>query len=353
MRADGTSSNPMLDDCFYATFDSSGVLHEKLNPQDLTQVIATWDNVYKEWISASGASHITTEDTMFCIPTTYMDGNSTSISLRGYGEDGGSAYAHTIGGHTYEYLAIGVYEGFKSKNMLMSWSGKVSTGNESRSGFRSYATSKTVQNGHAMVWNFYQWNLWRIMTIFAMKSFNGQSQIGRGGPVYTSETQGKCNAMGPFAGRSSRDYVKAFIEAPWGFKYEFIDDFVCSYGNTSGRKIWIGQNIIPTDTPTAAGGTASDKTSYVWSIGATGFPNAILSDAPVWGIGNNSAGSNTTGLCDKHAINTNTGVYIGSVGGYYSDESDGSAGPSFLHTSVDTGTSEQKNTARLAFVFDI
>lgn len=41
MNADGTSSNKLLDKCFYATFTDAGVLHEKLNPQDLTKKIAT------------------------------------------------------------------------------------------------------------------------------------------------------------------------------------------------------------------------------------------------------------------------------------------------------------------------
>ena len=356
MKSDGTSDNPLLDECFYATFNSSGVLDEKLNPQNLTQKIATWNNTTKEWESASGTSSITSENTMFCIPTCYVGATASKIILSG-SESDGTAFAHTIDGHTYDYLAIGVYEGYDDGTKLWSKSGVAASGSITRPTFRSHAQANTVQDGHAMVWNFHQWNLWRIMTILAMKSFNGQSQIGQGGFYYNGSTgQGLCNAMGPFAGSTSTSEststsVKAYIENPWGYKYEFIDDFVNEYVNGANR-IWIGQNANPTDTPAAQGGTVTDKTSYPFALASSDFPSEIYTDAAVWGLGKATGGSSSTGLCDRQYTGA-SGPYIGRVGGYSGGVSDGNSGPSCLGANVTLYNSDVTWGARLAFVFDL
>ena len=340
MSADGTSTNKLLNDCFYATFTSAGVLHEKLNPQDLTKKIATWNG--SSWTSASGSSSITTEDTMFCIPTLYLSSTSSKISISTKSSSG-TAYAHTIGGHTYKYLAIGVYPTNVTSSVAYSKSGANSTVSTTRPNFRTYSTGKTVKNGKAMVWNFYQWQLLRIMTIFAMKSFNGQSQIGAGGYTYGAQVSGHTNTYGPFAGSTSTSAstsngMKAFVEDWWGHNWEFIDDFV----NLS-KVVYVGQNAVPDD-------TSSNKTS-IGSFASQGFPNAISTTAISWGLGTNSSGSSTVGLCDSQYVDY-SGSYLGLVGGGSFDVSGGSAGPSCLSASNALSYSAGNRGARLAFVFD-
>lgn len=345
MNSDGTSDNPLLNDCFYATFTSQGVLHEKLDPQNLANKIATWDNTNKVWETATGASSITTEDTMFVIPTIYLSSSSDKITMSS-DPSSGTAYAHTIGGTTYEYLAIGVYETYANGSVAQSWSGKASTGSVTRPNFRTYSTGKTISGGHAMVWNFHQWQLWRMMTLFAMKSFNGQSQIGQGGFTYNGGVgQGLCNALGPFAGNTSTTAststsVKAFIENPWGYKYEFIDDFVTDNGT-----VWVGQNAVPDDTY-----DGTNKTS-ISGFTATGFPKVIMTSLPEWGLGTDSSGSSSTGLCDYNYINT-SGQKLGYVGGASNYVSSGGAGPSYLSAGSALSFSDGRNGARLAFVFN-
>ncbi|MBR6911207.1 MAG: hypothetical protein IKN41_05050 [Candidatus Methanomethylophilaceae archaeon] len=357
MNADGTSDNPMLDDMFYATFTSGGVLHEKLNPQDLSKKIATWNNSTKQWESASGSSSIASENTMLCIPTIYISTGSNKFTISSIASNG-TADAHIIGGHTYQYLALGVYEGYDDGSKLWSLSGKVSSGSITRPNFRTHAHAQTVQNGHAMIWNFHMWKLWRLMVLFACKSFNGQTQIGQGGFTYNGNAnQGLCNAMGPFAGSSSASAststsVKAFLENPWGYKYEFIDDFVHEYNNST-HKVWIGQNVSPTDTPASSGGTCSDKTAYTWGLSASDFPLSIHTDTAIWGLGGSTGGgSNATGLCDKQYTGT-SGPYLGIVGGYSGYVSNGSAGPGCLSAGSALSGSGTRNGARLAFVFDL
>ena len=360
MKSDGTSDNPLLAECFYATFTSGGVLHEKLNPQNLTQKIATWNNTSKQWESASGSSSITSENTMFCIPKCYVGSTASKIVLSG-SESDGTAFAHTIGGHTYDYLAIGVYEGYDDGTKLWSKSGVASSASITRPTFRSHAQAQTVQDGHAMVWNFFQWNLWRIMTIFAMKSFNGQSQIGQGGFTYNGGgSQGLCNSMGPFAGDTSTSpstskSVKAFVENPWGYKYEFIDDVVIDHTGSTSHKVWAGQNVSPTDTPATSGSTPSDKILIAtltcpadsWVYGGT-----IATDAVAWGLATDNSGSTTTGLCDGQ-YHSSSGVTLGGVGGSSGNVSGGNAGPSCLRANGALDDSAAGYGARLAFVFDM
>ena len=131
MNADGTSSNKLLDKCFYATFTNAGVLHEKLNPQDLTKKIAIWNNSTKEWVSTTGSSSITSENTMFCIPTIYVSSTTTSISLSTR-VGNGKPFAHTISDRVYQYMAIGVYPANGSSTRLKSISGATSTVNISQ-----------------------------------------------------------------------------------------------------------------------------------------------------------------------------------------------------------------------------
>lgn len=353
---DGSSSNILLNECFYATFDSSGVMHQKLNPNDLAEVIATWNDNDKIWEGSSGASAIASEDTMFVIPTVYLSSSATSIKLSGKSTEG-TAYAHTIGGHTYKYLGIGVYESYNNSNVAQSWSGVASTGSVSRPNWRTYSTGKTVSSGYAMIWNWYQFNLWRIMTIFAMKSFNGQSRIGQGGFTYNGGVgQGLCNAMGPFAGSSTATAsastsVKAFIENPWGYKYEFIDDFIHEYDDTT-HKVYIGQNAVPTDTPSSVGGTVADKTGFTWSLTSSGWPGVIDTSSAIWGLGQSSGGSTTKGLCDYTYTTTSSGIYTGLVGGYSGNVSIGNAGPSFLYANLGVSNAYTSYGARLAVVFD-
>ncbi len=344
MDADGSSSNPLLESCFYATFDDDGYLHELLNPQNLAEKIGEWKTEKKRWRTATGASSIATENTMFCFPALYRKGDSSSVTI-GTTSDSGEAYGATIDGHTYQYEAIGVYEGSLDGTKLKSLSGKASKASTTRPTFRTYASNNVVANGKAMLWNFHQWRDWWHLYLFGAKSFNGQAAVGQGGHIYNASTgQGLCNAMGLWAGSSvatasASTSVKALIENPWGYKYEFIDDFV----NYNG-KLYCGQNSVPDDTTSNKSQTATFGTSSGWQSG-------LNSTGAFWGIRTGASGSSTTYQCDYGY--SGTGTYLGLVGGYSGSVSDGRAGPSFLYANYSLSDSDSSRGARLAFVFDL
>lgn len=344
MNEYGSSDNPFLDSCFYATFDGDGNLHERLNPKDLAQIIGLWDPDKNGWIPAIGASSIESENTMFCFPALYRKGDDSSVTI-GTDASSGTAYGATIDGHTYQYEAIGVYEGYVQGSKLMSLSGKASSANITRPNFRTYAAANKVKNGLAMLWNFHQWRDWWHLYLFGAKSFNGQVAVGQGGFTYNGGVgQGLCNAMGLWAGSSAASAstatsVKALIENPWGYKYEFIDDFV----NSSGT-IYVGQNSTPDD-------TTSNKISTSFGTGS-GWQSGLNSTGAFWGLSTGTSGSSTTCQCDCRYSNS-SGTYLGYVGAFSNYVSNGFAGPSYLLASISLSFSSSNLGARLAFVFDL
>ena len=348
MNADGTSSNKLLSKCFYATFTDAGVLHEKLNPQDLTQKIATWNNSTKEWVSATGSSSITSENTMFCIPTIYVSSTSTSITLSEKEKVGSKPFAHTIDNHVYQYMAIGVYPANGSSTRLKSISGATSTVRISQSDLVAGCRANTVQNGKAILCNWFQWQLYRLLVLFSIRHFNSQEKIGQGGQKYGAKTTGLMNAMGPFAGSSStsvRDSqgVKAFIENPWGHNWEYLGDFKYV---SDGLYAFKTSTQNPTST---TGGVKVNASPY--SLIDTDLASGSISTEPeTWGWGTGSGGSATTGGCDYQYLPTSR-LPFGIVGGGSSGVSRGDAGVSFLDRGH--GGDSVSYGGRLVFVFDI
>lgn len=349
MNADGTSSNKLLDKCFYATFTNAGVLHEKLNPQDLTKKIATWNNSTKKWVSATGNSSITSENTMFCIPTIYVSSTSTSITLSEKEMVGSKPFAHTIDNHVYQYMAIGVYPANGSSTRLKSISGATSTTSISQSNFVAGCRANSVQNGKAILCNWFQWQLYRLLVLFSIRHFNSQEKIGQGGQTNGAKTTGLMNAMGPFAGSSSTSTadtqgVKAFIENPWGHNFEYLGDF--EYFRPGGMCAFQTSTQSPTS---ATGGIKVDASPY--SLTDTNLASGSISTEPeTWGWGTGSGGSATTGGCDYQELPDRYSPF-GLVGGGSTLVSDGRVGISYLNSSG--GGVGTNNGGRLVFVFDL
>lgn len=348
MNADGTSSNNLLNKCFYATFTDAGVLHEKLNPQDLTKKIATWNNSTKEWVSATGSSSITSENTMFCIPTIYVSSTSTSITLSEKEKVGSKPFAHTIDNHVYQYMAIGVYSANGSSTRLKSISGATSTTNISQEDFVAGCRANTVQNGKAILCNWFQWQLYRLLVLYSIRHFNSQLKIGNGGQSYGAKTTGLMDTMGPFAGSSSTSTgdsqgVKAYIENPWGHNYEFLGDLRYKSDGTYAFQ-------TSTQNPTSTtGGVKVDASPY--SLTDTDLASGSISTEPeTWGWGTGSGGSTTTGGCDLQYL-PYTNAPFGVVGGRSSSVSGGGAGVSYL--SYSSGIENGGYGGRLVFVFDL
>ena len=351
MNEDGTSSNKLLDKCFYATVADSGVLYEKLNPQDLTKKIAKWNLSTKEWVPATGSSSITTYNTMFCIPTIYVSSTSTSITLSEKEKEGSKPFAHTIDNHVYQYMAIGVYPANGSSTRLKSISGATSTVNISQEDLVAGCRANKVVGGKAMLCNWFQWQLYRLLVLFSIRHFNSQEKIGQGGQTNGAKTTGLMNAMGPFAGSSNAGTsdtqgVKAFIENPWGHNAEFLGDFKYEYDRSD---VYAWQTSTQNSTYVTDGGIIINESPY--SLKSPYQASGTISTEPeTWGWGTGGGGSGTTGGCDYQSLPSSSYPF-GIVGGPSSNVGDRYAGVSYLN--FGNGGATDYSGGRLVFVFDI
>ncbi len=338
---------------FYAAFDpaQNNRMIGHLDPDDLTKLV--------DGTSIAGEDY----NVMWCLPTVYWKTSGTSLVLSNDPDSGGEAYAHTINGHVYEYIGIGVYEASTASvggsTILMSTTDSNPLVSATRATFRDYANNQTVntdgegQNGYAMVWNFYQWELYKYCALAVMGSWDSQGVAGLGDcyydgtPYYT--TTGELDQSGPYAGTKGTssnstygtDSVKVFIENAWGSVYDFVDGIVIN-----GRSgYYIDQSASPTDA------TSGTYVTYIaQSLPSSGYGSSPCTSHPeLWGMPTASGGSTSSGLYDYiwTSSSSNRVLFVG--GSSYDDLDDGL---SCVYAYGSLSTSTASIGGRLAFVFD-
>ena len=354
---------------FYAAFDMTdgNSFYAILNPYDLTRTIG-----------GESLSPLTNYNIMWVLPTVYliMDADGSSLTLTNDNTAGGYAFAHTIDGHIYKYVAYGVYEGSTTtvdgQTVLTSTSGTTSAGNQTRATFRGYAHNYTMSESlskdsshpaYSMLWNFDQWQLYKDIAFAVMEDTNSQNIVGNG-HVYTNQqsyvhTTGTLNSMGPYAGNPAQitdsttgasygtSSVKLFIEDAWGGVIEFVDGVVID----ARTNVHIDSSSTPND---ATSGTYISDISWVLPS-SSGYSRSIQTgDARVWGFpGSTAGGSATTGLADYISTTSNNNRVL-DVGGSPTTSGAGATqyGLSYTNTGHTLSTKFAFVGARLAFVFD-
>lgn len=263
-------------DSFYAAFE----LDEKnnlrmvchLDPNDFSKTPTGKETHYREM----------NYSIMWVLPTIYWYSSGSSLVLTN-SPYVGSAYAHTIDGKIYNYLAIGVYEAsYNSKNSAMasfSNNDKLVT-NRTVTELRQLANNISLDStlggiNNQMIWNYYQWQLFRLCGLSVVGDFDSQKYVGNGSSqsgVSTGVTDG-CKSYYTKSGNS--DGVKLFIENSWGSLNEYVDDISLIFTNNSYFKA--GQNSRPD----------GNNQYSVFSIPTNeGFyPGMITLSSTGWGIG--------------------------------------------------------------------
>ncbi len=354
---------------FYAAFDLSdgNKFYAVLDPGNLTRTI-----------SGTTLSPLANYNIMWVIPTVYWATDTTSVSndtlVLSNDSTKGTAYAHTINGHVYNYLALAVYEGSTTtvddSIVLTSQSGVDPTAARSRAVYRTYAHNYTMDPSlatdpdypaYSMLWNFNQWDLYKYCCYALIENFNSQYYVGGGhtfGSTYVWQT-GSLDTYGPYAGYAMRttadsnnggNSVKLFIENAWGALSEYIDGIVFHYNSAGNVTMYIDTSATPTDA-TTTGAYVVSKTITTLSSG--GYPGAISTDADIWGWGTATGGSESKGLTDYYFVSS-SGNKIASVGGHSSTNSSTSQryGLSYADPEHSLGDALGNFGSRLAFVFD-
>ena len=325
---------------FYAAFDpyNDNAFVCILDPDDLSRSIDGED------ISEHGYN------IMWVIPTVYWytddDGNLTLTN----DPSEGSAYAHTVNGDTYDYLAIGVYEAstldVNGETALASVSGAEPVTGNDRATYRGWANSQAVENGEAMVWNLYQYELYKYCATIVIGSWSSQSVAGNGNVSSgTASTTGSLDSSGPYAGNteSYTDSVKVFIENAWGSVGEMVDG-VMVY--ETRKTFYVDTSSSPTDS--VEGTYVSSVTA---SLASTGWGGETSTTLKVWGLPTSNDGSESTGTCDY--VVSSTGVHILVVGGDSEAEDGAMYGLSYIDGgSLGLNASSDTVGTRLAFVYD-
>lgn len=348
---------------FYAAFDPAQdnkmICH--LDPNDLKK-------------SVDGNTDITGSgyNVMWCLPTVYWSTDSSGNLVLTNDPSKGTAYAHTIDGITYPYLAIGVYEASEKRVngsfILTSESGGTVLKNVNRSTFRGRANNQLVDtdgegtNGHAMLWNFYQYELYKYCALAVMGSWDSQAVAG-GGYMYGNSSvffTGKLDASGPYAGSmvsyvdSNYKPVKVFIENAWGSLNEFVDGIIF---DNNGRYC-IDQSSVPDDSTSEGDYKTILSEALPVNVGGSGSDVSFGSDpstkAEIWGMPTAANGSQTSGLYDELYTKSGT-LRTLAVGGYTRDFGSYSLnnGLSYVFTAGGVEFASRVIGGRLAFVFDV
>lgn len=350
---------------FYAAFEISdgNSFYSILDPYDLSKTIS--GEALPE-----GPFNI-----MWVVPTVYLKETATSLT---FSDDDFDAvtYAHKIDEHVYNFLAIGVYEAstieVNGQTYLASVSGATPSASLTRPEFRALAQNYSMSPSldiseshpaHAMLWNFDQWQLYKMICYAVMEDANSQNTVGNGF-VYASspstlKTTGLLDQKGPYSGNPGvitdtttgteygSDSVKLFIENAWGGLREFIDGVVFVGQYTT----YLDSSSTPTDSQTT-GGTVQ---KVDWTIRA-GYPTSIMTNiARTWGFpGSTVTGSSSTGLTDYVTVASSTATTVAVGGSVKANNTDSvKDGISNYFSNQPLNSSASDIGTRLAFVCDV
>lgn len=341
---------------FYGAFDidDGNSFYAVLDPYDLSKTVSGDD------LPTEGHYNI-----MWIVPTVYWSVDNDGNLELSNDSSKGTAYAHTIDGHVYRYVAYGVYEGTPnddgtSPTKLTSESGKLPIVSKTRAQFRTLAHANDVSelgtDAYAMLWNFYMWELYKYIGFTAMEDFNSQSIVGWGhtyGSTYRFDT-GATDDLGPYAGKISASVsattgdssAKLYLENTWGGVNEFVDGIVVN----ANLGFYIDSNHNPND-------ATAEGTNVIYveqALPTSGYPTAISTNTNIWGIGTViTSGSGTNGLADyfNTATSGNKVLYVGG-NSYPSTSYPPRYGVSCAHASNYLTGSDTAVGSRLAFVFD-
>ncbi len=324
---------------FYAAIDvNTGKIAFRLDPSDLSKALDGTS------VSSTGYNIMWVLPTVWMKVTEVLGGGKSTLTMSSQEFSGATAPAHTIDGVVYDYMALGVYEAYDDGSKLYSYPEVSPTASRSLADFQAHASNTVTDGGHAIVWNFYQWQLYRFCSLAVMENFDSQAQIGYGNVFGSHKNTGTTSTEGPYYGTSgaSETGERLFIENAWGNVWEYIGE---AYWNSG---MYAGQNSVQ-KAGTTNGLTKTTVTGRLgWAHQYGTAPYSTNLDS--WGLptNNDSPSSSAPDLMLTHDCNGRAIAVGGSHERY--DGGNRDAGLSCLRDVYIGGT--DLIGARLAMVFD-
>ncbi|MBQ7701283.1 MAG: InlB B-repeat-containing protein [Candidatus Methanomethylophilaceae archaeon] len=352
---------------YYAAFNTStGKIDFHVCAFDLTKKV-------------DGTTYTTSNyDIMWVLPKVYWSTSGNSLIISNSSAYGGTAYAHTINGKVYNYLAYGVYETSVSSNVAYSKTGMSGTNISSKTvlKYNQYSEAKTIDGGYSMQWNWYQYSLYKYVVFAVLGTMNSQSFAY--GDVNGSKiaTGGSNVASTGYYGTTSNKTTaeRLFIENAWGNVYEwlgntfFLDNGLytaqsskaqyCYYGEYDEDDYFYGSWYTINTGNVGSSVSSVSSTNFTnifsssqgYSTGYKSYSGAIWKyNAQSWGLPKtNVSGSSSTGTCDCVSVD-GSDCPVPAVGGVC--DSALRAGVSCLDAG-DSVSASGVVGSRLAFVFD-
>lgn len=332
---------------FYAAVDvSTGQIYKHLNPKNLALTMDN-ENVNNDkynimWVLPKVWMKVTdviTENGKKIGSTLIMSSEKESDDME--------APAHTIDGIIYNYLAIGVYEAWVDDGVAENERKVYSFANKSPTvssilNFEPYAKRTGAEEGHSMLWNYYQYQLYRFCSLAVMENFDSQAQIGWGNAFPwksgSISNTGTTITEGPYYGTTAADASgeRLFIENAWGNVWDYVGDTIWNGGIYAGQR--------------------SEQDSSLKSLVHEEYQTTVKNSLQGLGIAPYSTVLDSWGLPtdvgrggpDKF-VSCNSGFAL-VVGGRWCDGSD--AGLSFLCNGDRAGQGDMYGS-RLAMVFGV
>lgn len=342
---------------FYAAFDPEGGIICHLNPNNLAKSV--------DGRTAVNGIEIADCNIMWVLPRVYVtatnsgvhvDGDvskeytSGTIILSSSGSEEDLYPAFDVDGKSYRYLALGVYEASVESDRLSSKTGSAPVHSTSLEDLRAYANNNAQGEGTdvkvSQVFNYYQWQLYRILSIGVMGSFDSQNVIGYGNGKSTQasitgiETDDKGAYYGKKEADSKTSSSKLFIENSWGSLSEVLDNVVFNNGLNAGTN---GYAALSAGT----GAFAQVSTERGGSQTFGTFP--YHTDVDSWGLPAEFSSSLTSSAPDEFFLRNGYDV---SVGGNYKYVKYGGISSMLYHNETKDNLKVLYGT-RLAFLLDI
>ncbi len=237
--------------------------------------------------------------------------------------------AFIIDGVEYDFKDIGRYLASNDSSVNKGLDSKLFKGLKLNTSYNTFR--KMAQGNGANYWmmSYYDWDLVNKLVLFALKSWDAQNAFGTG-RVSMSSTSGHSSDGQPWMFGNEFSVEIFGINDWWGNCSAYIDNFMLNSDNIYVSQLSSPSNVL---------NTGMDVLCV--NPGISGYPLTCRAGLNDFFIGEDTAGSESTGICDEQSF-SKLNYDVAHVGGSYAIGS--RAGPFYINSSSKDSSLEYVST---------